>query len=927
MAGRGERQPPGSLVRERRQALPQGEVSLLFTDIEGSTRLLNQLGDAYGEVLAEHRRLLREVWARHGGVEVDTEGDAFFVAFALARAAVAAAADAQSVLGSADLEGLRVRIGVHTGTPRIRDDDYWGTDVHYAARICAAAHGGQVLLSAATRALVGDADVEDLGQHALKDFPAPRHIFHLLAGGQPSSAFAPIRSVRTGETNLPDQISSFIGRDGELATLRDLVARGRIVSLVGAGGVGKTRLALRLGAELLDGSGDGVWLVELAALRDANLVGQTIANVLRLSGQSGRPIADTISSAVADRELLLILDNCEHLIDTVAELVRELVVRCSGLEVVVTSRQPLGIAGEQVYRVPSLSVPGPDTTELEEIESSEAVQLFVERVRQQRPGFALTEENAVTAARVCRRLDGIALALELAAVRLRSLGVEQLDARLDRRFHLLRGSTRGGALPRQQTLEALIDWSYQLLDESEREALMVLSTFAAAGFDLPAAEAVCGAAGLEDVEVFDHVDALVDKSLVQAEDTAGHVRYRLLDTVREYAAAKLSDRPNHAARARIAHRDHYLRLAETIRPRLFGPEAPQALDQLALDHDNLRRALTESLGDPDPRPGLRLAVAIRLFWRRRGHAVEGFHVLSDHLERAGAQEPTIERGYALASRALLASSASGDARAAVADAEEALRIARDRGDEGLTVEALRQLSNVLVYSGAFASIPGIAEEGLALARPVNASAALIDLLGAQAVSRLEAGLDGGQGFEEAHRIALAAGDAFASATALGNLGSMAMSQGDVTTARRHHAAVLELLADLGDVSGEMWTNYCLGIECQSDGSRAEAVQRFSRALELSVRLGDAWLISSSLRGLSLTASDPDTAAVLHGSADVITEELAVAPPEVERRIREDHEQHLKETLGIEQYEAACERGRRLPRREAVALALGAPSRT
>lgn len=463
--------------------LPVGVVTLLFSDIEGSTWLLQALGEAYGEVLAGHHRLLREVWPAHGGVEVDTVGDAVFVAFADPTQALGAAGAAQSALSAHTWPPggeVRVRMGVHTGSPRVRDRNYWGIDVHYAAQLCSAAHGGQVLVSESTAGLV-DAALEDLGEHALKNFPSPRRLFHLLVDGRGKDCFPAPRTRRSGKTNLPDQLSTFVGREGELVRLRGLLATARLVTLTGAGGVGKTRLALQVGAELLDGTGDGVWFVNLAPLADPALVATTLAKALGVSVQPGRDVLDALGDALSGREVLIVLDNCEHVVDAAATVVAGLLGRCPGVSVLATSREPLRIAGEHVYRVPSLSTPPEDVEDLSRVEDSEAVQLFTARAAQQRPGFAVSSENAAAVARVCRRLDGIPLAIELAAVRLRSMSIADLDARLDHRFSLLKAATRT-AVPRQQTLLSLIDWSYDLLSEPERAVLMRLAVFASSGF-------------------------------------------------------------------------------------------------------------------------------------------------------------------------------------------------------------------------------------------------------------------------------------------------------------------------------------------------------------------------------------------------------------------------------------------------------------
>lgn len=501
--------------------------------------------------------------------------------------------------------------------------------------------------------------------------------------------------------------------------MRGLLAGARVVTLTGAGGVGKTRLALRLGAELLDGSGDGVWFVDLAPVVDSALVAATVAGVLGVPERPGRAVLEALVDELDVRELLVVLGNCEHVIRAAAALAEGLVARCADVSILATSREPLRIAGEQVYRVPSLSTPDEAIEDLGRLAASEAVRLFVERAAQQLPGFALTSTNARTVARVCRRLDGIPFAIELAAVRLRSLSIVDLDARLDQRFALLRGGSRT-ALPRQQTLLALIDWSYQLLSETERVVLARLSVFAANGFDLDAAESVCSAGVLGRFEVLDHVDGLVDKSLVQAEDTSGSVRYRLLETVHDYAAAKLSEHGEPQVReARLAHRDHYLALAETAAPRLFGPDSLAWLERLNTEHDNLRAALSAGLQDPDPEPGLRLATALAEFWRARDHETEGVQALTRQLERPDAREPTLLHGYALAAASAMLANAPADYPTALAQGEEALGIARAGHENRLAAQALRTLAWVRLRTGEHTQSLALSDEGIALARPLG----------------------------------------------------------------------------------------------------------------------------------------------------------------------------------------------------------------
>ena len=464
----------------------------------------------------------------------------------------------------------------------------------------------------------------------------------------------------------------------------------RLVTLTGAGGAGKTRLGLQVAAGLLDGTGDGVWFADLAPLGDPDLVAVTVADVLGVRQEPGRPVLDTLVEAVGERSLLVVLDNCEHVIGACAKLADALLRGCPNLALLATSREPLGIDGEQVYRVPSMRTPA-DGDDAEAIRASEAVRLLEDRAAAQGVPLARDEPTAAVAGRICRRLDGIPLAIELAAARLRVMPAAELDARLDERFALLTGGSRA-ALPRQQTLRAMVDWSWELLTGAERAVLARLSVFAG-GFGLAAAEAVAADPDVPAAEVLGHLGALVDKSLVQFDDTgAGPGRYRLLETVRQYAAGQLDAQgPAAADAARIAHRDYYLALAEAAAPQLVGPDQAAWLDRLDAELGNLRAAIAFSQTQPDPEPGLRLAASLRVYWLVRGHAAEGADALRALLDAPAAQEATLPRARALAAAAHLLQQTGGYAIAGDY-CQEALAIARAAGDDYLVADLLHVAS-------------------------------------------------------------------------------------------------------------------------------------------------------------------------------------------------------------------------------------------
>ncbi len=508
--------------------LPTGTVTFLFTDIEGSTTLLQRLGDRrYADVLEEHRRLLRAAFEEGHGQEVDTQGDAFLVAFPRARDAVGAAVAAQQALTKhawPDGASLRVRMGLHTGEPVSETEGYVGLDVHRAARICAAGHGGQILLSQAVGVLAAPdlppgVSLRELGTHRLKDLKEPEHLFQVVNPDLPTD-FPPLKSLDVLPNNLPRQLTSFVGREREMAEVKSLLPTTSLLTLTGAGGSGKTRLGLQVAADMLEHYPDGIWFAQLAPLSEPRLVAKAVASAVGIPEQPGRPLAETMVDYLRRGARLLLLDNCEHLLEACAQLADSLLRACRNLRMVATSREALGIGGELTYRVPSLSVP--DLKRLPPMESLtqyEAVRLFVERAAFSKPGFQITNGNAAAVVQVTHRLDGIPLAIELAAARINALPVDVIAVRLNHQFRLLTGGSRTG-LPRQQTLQATLDWSYNLLSEDEQALLRRLSVFAG-GFALEAAEKVCSGTGLHEYEILDKLTRLVEKSLVIYEEADG----------------------------------------------------------------------------------------------------------------------------------------------------------------------------------------------------------------------------------------------------------------------------------------------------------------------------------------------------------------------------------------------------------------------
>jgi predicted ATPase/DNA-binding CsgD family transcriptional regulator len=715
-------------------------------------------------------------------------------------------------------------------------------------------------------------------------------------------------------TNLPAQVSSFIGREAELAAVRRLVAGSRLITLTGTGGAGKTRLGLQVAAGLLDGTGDGVWFADLAPLRDPDLVAVTVADVLGVRVEPGRPVLESVMAAVGGRSLLVLLDNCEHVIGACAKLADALLRGCPGLALLATSREPLGIGGEHVYRVPSLRTPA-DGDDAEAIRASEAVRLLADRAAAQGVALAQDGETAAVAGRICRRLDGIPLAIELAAARLRGMGAAELEARLDERFAILTGGSRA-ALRRQQTLRAMVDWSWELLTGAERAVLARLSTFAG-GFGLAAAEAVAAGPDVPATEVAGLLGALVDKSLVQFGDAgAGPGRYRLLETVRQYAVGRLDAQgPAAANTARVAHRDYYLALAEAAAPHLAGPDQAAWLDRLDAELGNLRAAIAFSQAQPDPEPGLRLAASLRLYWVARGHAAEGADALRALLDAPAAQGATLPRARALAVAGRLLQHAGGFAIAGDY-CEEALAIARAADHEQLVAELLCDRAWILLSQGQQEAALALIEQGLGLARRLGDPHLTARLLAGRAHVTYAAGDHAGAARDatEALRLSRPAGDRRQVGQILSNLGNYELSAGDLDAARHHLAEALDIARSLGNRYGAVHETFNLGLAEYLGGSPDAAETLFAESFNLARRARMRSLVAVALVGLALTGrggADPGWSARLHGAADQALADLGYALEPLEARLAAQDRQRLRAALGEEAFDADYAAGRTL----------------
>jgi predicted ATPase/class 3 adenylate cyclase/DNA-binding CsgD family transcriptional regulator/tetratricopeptide (TPR) repeat protein len=909
-------------------------VTLLFTDIEGSIRLWEANREAMAEVSARHNSMVCEQIEVAGGYVYKTVGEAFRVVFADPSAALASAVAIQRAAGTEPWPAglpIRVRMASHSGACMERDGDYFGPVVNRAAQLLAVGHGGQVLVTGATYELLagrlpGGIGLRDLGEHRLKDLGRAERVFEVTGPGL-AGGFGPLRSLDDPALrhNLPSQATSFVGRAAELAELQSLVSGGsRLVTIAGPGGIGKSRLALQVAAEALDGAGDGVWLVELAPVAEPEMVARTVAAVLQVREEPGRSILDTLVDAVGDRYLLVVLDNAEHVLGAAAKLADALMRSCPRAYLLVTSREPLGVSGEHVFRVPPLAVPPAELAAPGRLAAFESVQLFAERAAMYRQGFALDDANAVAVAAVCVRLDGIPLALELAAARLGSLSVAEISSRLDHRFRLLTGGSRT-ALPRHQTLRALIDWSYDLLNPDEQIMLGRLSVFAG-GWTLEAAEAVTSSGDAGEWHVLDHLAALVGKSLVLAEEIQGSTRYRLLETVRHYAAERLARRGgSELAETRAAHRGHYLALVETAGLHLRGPDESVWLDRLEVEFDNIRAALAFSLADSDSaEPGLRLAAGLRWFCTMRGHGGEVLEALNVLLERPDARMPTRTRARALTASCHLRDR-FGDDSAIPALAGEAFKIARDLADDAVTADALSQLCWFRFQHGNLPAALAQIGEAVALARSAGDPRLTAEMLGRRAVFESETGdLDAAfADHQEALTLARAAGDNYRLAITLANLGLDELVAAKLGPARAHLQEASTLAGHHGYQILSVGLRLNLGFADLIDAHPRNARRHFLDSLDTARITSFKAFVHGALLGLALAAGadgDPTVAATLHGVAD---EHAGRAFQAMEAGLRDRDHARLRATLGDAAFEVAYRHGRTLSQADAIALATAA----
>ncbi|MEO8740995.1 MAG: tetratricopeptide repeat protein [Casimicrobiaceae bacterium] len=930
-----------------------GDTTLLFTDIEASTRLWEEDGQKMSRALALHDALSRSAVEDNHGVVVKMTGDGMYAAFGAPVDALNATVALQQALSDPDATGgisLRLRYGMHLGPVERRNEDLFGSPVNRAARIMKAAHGGQVLLSQAVvdsvaGGLPPSVTLLDLGSVRLRDLATPEHVYQLVHP-KLRQDFPALRSLEATPNNLPQQVTSFIGRQRELGEAKTLLEGTRLLTLLGMGGLGKTRLSLQIAADVLEKHPDGVWFIDLAPIKDASLVPNAVAQVLGVHEEPGKPLMQTLCAHLKEHKVLLVVDNCEHLVSACASLADAFLRNTPEVRILATSREALHIRGEQTLPVLPLAVPGRNA-DVESLLRSEAVQLFVERARLQKPGFTLTEQEAPAIAELCARLEGIPLALELAAARVRSLSVAEINKRLNDRFKLLTGGSRV-ALERQQTLHALVSWSYDLLQQNEQILLDRLSVFVG-GFELESAEAVCGAEPLMPEDVFDLVTSLVEKSLVMVQQEDGGSRYGMLETIREFALehlvrpdnggtrfgmqATIRDfaRENLVKREDLAatatrHCDYYLGFAKTARVKLLqGPEQAEWTRRVEVELDNLRAAIALALaGGIEPVIAVKLEVALMRFRTLRGYSTEGRNNVRAALALSSMQEPNAARAHALYVGGVLAMNQS-DHEEATKMLSECLAIRRVLANPREIAATLTTLATLHLQQDDTAQAHEYDEQALGIFRELgDRQGEGIGLLNLGEISVRQADYGGAEKlFEQGLAIARSIEHHELEFDCERNLGELALRAGNLETAVARFARSLKICQDAEDKRGEAIALWWWGKTDAVNGDHNSALKRFAEALpafkafEMSSEALDCL---EDCAEVLHTAGRTDDAARLHAAAAAIRVTLALRSPRRDAR-RQRNLEAARGALGNAAFEAALSVGRTWTLDEAIKHAL------
>ena len=950
--------------------IPTGTVTFLFTDIEGSTKLAQQYPDAMPVLLARHHEILNQSIQAHNGYVFQIIGDAFCVAFPSASDALNAALESQRALQHETWSpaSVKVRMGIHTGAAQLTTDPLQTGYSGYATlaltqRIMSAGHGGQVLLSAATRELVRDAlpaaaDLLDVGEKRLKDLLRPEHLYQLSVPGL-SSTFPPLKTLDSFPNNLPVQLTTFIGREKEMMEVKQELSEHRLVTLTGSGGTGKTRLSLQVAAELLDQCDHGVWFVELAPLADPDLIPQTILSAIGISEQPGKSSLELLKEYLQEKETLIVLDNCEHLIEASAQVTNTLLNAALRLKVLASSREALGVKGELSYPVPSLTLPDiKHLPVIEQLSQYEAVRLFIDRASLVSPHFDVDKNNAPFIAQICYRLDGIPLAIELAAARLKMMSVEQISRRLDDRFRLLTGGART-ALPRQQTLRALIDWSYDILSENERLLLRRLSVFAG-GWTLEAAEEVCANDGIESDEILDLLSQLVNKSLVVVieHSQSGETRYRMLETIRQYAREKLLE-AGESEILRDRHLTYFVKLTKQAEPELFRANQVLWLNKLDDELDNLRMALDWALAT-DVEAGLRLMVTPQLYWDVRGDFREAESWLGHFLERYNKADSLRARGLLIYGQAV---ALGGDFEAARKIGEQSLELSRAISDKHTEAFSLWSLGMLIAIQGDNARGIPILEQSLALYQSLGDKFGQATVMAWMSLNNND--LDHSKAYlfeslqlfrelghlsgmaiclnelahraiwsgdfsspipwlEEARELHRQLGNTLREADTLSYYGLLAYWQGDYRQARTSYEECAKLYNKVGHLLNVSWSRVDIAYIVLRQGDFQEAKEMFRSCIQQFQKANNTIALIYAMEGLgsmNVEQGKAERAVLLFAWADAMRERIGDHRPPVEQASVDSDLAVIHSKLSDSDFATLSTEGQAMTVEEAVTLAL------
>ncbi|HKJ39771.1 MAG TPA: adenylate/guanylate cyclase domain-containing protein [Anaerolineales bacterium] len=915
-------------------SLPTGTVTFLFTDIESSTKLWEKYPEEMKSALAKHDSILKEAIESNHGHIIKTTGDGVHAVFATAIDSVNATIQAQRELHSSftihnSSLPLKVRMGMHTGEAELRDGDYYGSTLNRAARIMSIGHGGQILLSETTLQIAREHFPQetsqlDLGEHNLKGLKHAEHVYQLSVPDL-KQEFPPLNSLTHATDNLPTQLTSFIGRERELAETKEKLAGARLLTLIGPGGTGKTRLSIQLGTQSLATFKDGVWLVEFAPISDPSLVMQTIASALDVRETPGVPLKVLVHDYLREKHLLLILDNCEHLVEASAKIADEFLHIAPNIKIIASSREALGINGETVYRVPSLSLPNQDQATKESVLECESAQLFVERASASNPKFQLTDENASAVAQICSRLDGIPLAIELSASRITVFSPEQIAKRLDDRFKLLTGGSRT-ALPRQQTLRALIDWSYDLLSEDERALLRRLSVFAG-GWTFEAAETICN-----NVDVFEHLPQLINKSLVTVNDEGDESRYFLLQTIRQYARDKLLDN-GEGEGTRNRHLAYFLEMVEIVQPfaALKGRET-EWISRLQTEFDNIRTAVEWGLSN-DPFATARIMYALTYLMVMTNYAGETHRwgeltlKVIDNLGKDLSEEEQLHRARLLVSMMIM-SFVMGDNEASRKEGWEAYPVLKNSSDDKRTFAlSLGFLCGASVMTGHKEEAIEVFEEARALAEELGDKYIIGTVLSAGSRVEIFAKGDFAKAIEyhtKASELLKEHGNNWSYGITMFGFGNLYLAHKEFEKSREKYKIAMQAMQKLGSNRNVVMIKSDLAHILRYEGKHAEALAAYRETIKDWQRMGHRAAIAHQLECMAFIAKaleHSERAVRLFGAAEVLRHNIGIDMTAQERKEYEEEIADLKANMGEKEFASHWAEGRSLTMEKAIKLAL------